>query len=349
MSDVFDKTPDRLEIEAALLHLAEQTKDPTYYIPHEYEYYEQVILRANALYPHSLTLQKCAALLREDAFFEEGMDTAFHHHLSCFPPIWHTNRFFVVQIVLEGSYTSYIANREFTMSRGDICIISPDSRHAFSCLSDGNLLCLLIRKSTFERAFFGILQKNDNILADFFQRTLYNANPHPFLYFRSDWDPGLMGPLREAYREYLGHRSFQRYMMNNLIDQFFIRLLRDHEQDVVFSDFTQVRPSEDLIFMLKYMQEHYTTMTLKELADFFNYSERQVQRILKQSTGRTFMETIQAMKMNEAARLLRESRYPVSRIAADLGYINLGNFRKIFRKTYGISPAEYRKINSAGA
>ena len=44
-----------------------------------------------------------------------------------------------------------------------------------------------------------------------------------------------------------------------------------------------------------------------------------------------------------AAPAMGVPRYPVSRIAADVGYANQGNFRKIFRNTYHMSPAEYRR------
>ena len=111
----------------------------------------------------------------------------------------------------------------------------------------------------------------------------------------------------------------------------------------MFPNHTRVNQSENLIFMLKYMQEHYTTLSLPELAALFNYSERQVQRILLKNTGQTYTQLIQTMKMKEAARLLRDSRYPISKIASDLGYSNLGNFRRIFRKAYDISPAAYRR------
>ena len=161
--------------------------------------------------------------------------------------------------------------------------------------------------------------------------------------FNSAWDSELMKILSAAYMESLGHRSFRNMMINSIMDNFFIVLLRNHEQDLVFPDHTRVNQSENLIFMLKYMQEHYTTLSLPQLAALFNYSERQVQRILLKNTGQTYTQLIQTMKMKEAARLLRDSRYPISKIASDLGYSNLGNFRRIFRKAYDISPAAYRR------
>ncbi len=61
--------------------------------------------------------------------------------------------------------------------------------------------------------------------------------------------------------------------------------------------------------------------------------------------GLSFTEIIQNAKMKEASRLLRGSNYPVSKIADVLGYKNQGNFRDIFRKTYGQSPMEYRNLH----
>ena len=339
----FDKTQKHLQIEETFRSLYAASGDTAYQLPHPYEYYEKEILQAVERYPDSLTLKQCASAIGEEAFFPEGIDIVFHLHLSWFPPIWHTTEFFVVQVVLSGSLTSYIANQELHLTRGSICIIAPDSRHALSCFSGAGVLCVLIRKSTFEKAFLNNLRSTDSILAEFFTKTLYSNNPHPFLYFDCGWDSPLMKILSSAYHESIGHRSFRDLMVKNLMECFFLTLLRDHEKDLVFPDHTRVRHSENLIFLLKYLQEHYNTISLPELSQLFNYSERQVQRILRANTGLTFTELVQSMRMKEAARLLRDSRYPVSRIAADVGYANQGNFRKIFRNTYHMSPAEYRR------
>lgn len=339
----FEKTPEHLLGEQLFHRIYEQSHDPAYHLPHPHEYYESYIQQFHVMHPNEMALHKELNLLDENRVFNKGTDTVFHHHMAWFPPVWHTTDFFVVQVILEGEMKLYIANQEIHLKKGNICIVVPDSSHALSCFSDSNILCACIRRSTFERAFFSTLQEENSILADFFRKTLYGTNPHPFLFFKSDWDEELMNIYRRAREESFGRRSYHNHMMNSLMDLFFITLLRNHERDLIVSENSHIRQSEDLIFLLKYMQEHYTTVTLKELAAFFNYSERHIQRVLKQSTGAGFMENIQIMKMREAARLLRESRYPVSKIAVDLGYNNLGNFRKIFRRTYGESPAQYRR------
>ena len=344
----FEKSEEHLMREQIFRRIYEESGDPAYHLPHSHEYYTSYIQQFSNYHPQKITLHRDLNLLDENRVFRTDVDTVFYHHMAWFPPVWHTTDFFVVQVVVEGEMKLYIANQELHLTRGSICIVVPDSRHALSCFSDSCILCVCIRRSTFERAFFSTLQEENSILADFFSKTLYGTNPHPFLLFQCGWDPMLMDILRAAREESFGRRSYHNHMLNSLMDLFFVSLLRYHEKDLKVSENSNIRQSENLIYILKYMQEHYTTVTLKELAAFFNYSERQVQRILKQSTGAGFMENIQIMKMKEAARLLSESRYPVSKIAVDLGYNNLGNFRKIFRKTYGKSPAEYRRGQEKG-
>ena len=36
---------------------------------------------------------------------EKDFDVQFHHQPAYFPPIWHTNSFFSVQIMLDGEFT----------------------------------------------------------------------------------------------------------------------------------------------------------------------------------------------------------------------------------------------------
>lgn len=52
------------------------------------------------------------------------------------------------------------------------------------------------------------------------------------------------------------------------------------------------KAGKNIIFILKYIELHYATLTLPELASFFNYSERQMTRILKNYTGQTFKKAL---------------------------------------------------------
>ena len=66
------------------------------------------------------------------------------------------------------------------------------------------------------------------------------------------------------------------------------------------------KQEKNIIFILKYIELHYATLTLPELASFFNYSERQLTHILKNYTGQTFSSLIKNIRLSRAAEILKQ-------------------------------------------
>jgi len=66
-------------------------------------------------------------------------------------------------------------------------------------------------------------------------------------------------------------------------------------------------------------------------------------RFFKRATGRTFTDHVNELRLSRAARLLVETDFPVSNIAAQVGYANTSYFFRRFRAKYGISALQYRK------
>ncbi|MDE7311270.1 MAG: AraC family transcriptional regulator [Eubacterium sp.] len=281
--------------------------------------------------------------LKEDAFFHHGTDVELYQHLRYLPASWHSHDFIEIAYLIQGSCTNYILEEQMLMQPGDVCIIAPGTRHAVSAFSDECLLYnILLRTSTFETAFFGVLQEND-ILSDFFKQTLFCSQQSPYLYFGTGSDHELLNYMGYAYQEFHRNRQYKNRMMASIIHAFFITLLRNHGANVIFPKAEAAIKNENTILILKYMQEHYQTLTLTELSSFFNYSERQIQRVIKASTGMGFRENIQKLKLKQAARLLLHTDRPVAWIAEELGYAAPSNFRLSFKKYYGMTPAEYRR------
>ena len=46
--------------------------------------------------------------------------------------------------------------------------------------------------------------------------------------------------------------------------------------------------------------------------------------------------------MNEAARLLSVTKFPIAEISEQVGYSNQGKFAAVFKKQFGLLPLEYR-------
>ena len=340
--DTFPQEATMNELETVFRALWKEYPELNLNYPHPQEYYTEILKFADSRTSNPFPRLLLNNRLEESSFCRKSFDTELYRHVRYLPAILHSHAFLEIVCVLEGACTNYVQQQELHMKKGDICIIAPETEHAISAFSDDCILInIILRVSTFEKAFFGVLSEND-ILSDFFMRTLYHSKTHPYLYFRAGDDQELFDYVKYAYQEFLGNHQYKERVLNNIISAFFIVLLRNHGSDVIVPEIASEGNDENVIFILKYMQENYSTVTLSGLAEFFNYSERQIQRIIKKSTGISFSENIQKLKMKHAAQLLMDPDRPISAVAEDLGYSDVGNFRHIFKKYYGMSPTEYR-------
>lgn len=281
--------------------------------------------------------------LSEMKFIPDDMDCAFIRHLRYMPAYLHQHEFFELLYVINGSCENSFSDRTFLMQPGDICISAPSSVHAVSAFSDDDVMFnILLRHSTFEHAFLGLLDEDD-ILATFFKRALYHTNEIPYLLFHTGSDEELLSIFERAHAEYYSRHRFRRQMTNSLLSEFFISMLRSHEQHVEAAILGKSKNSENIIFILKYIQEHVTSISLKDLSEFFNYSERHLQRLIEAATGKSFTDLVQEQKMKLASSLLARSSLPIELVCEQSGYASANNFRRIFAKYYGCTPREYRK------
>lgn len=82
-----------------------------------------------------------------------------------------------------------------------------------------------------------------------------------------------------------------------------------------------------------------------ELISALGTNKNLLSEAVKAVAGKTPMEYIRTMQLEEARRLLdRHPELTVESIAFDCGFNAPNTFYRQFRKYYGISPAQYRKL-----
>lgn len=82
---------------------------------------------------------------------------------------------------------------------------------------------------------------------------------------------------------------------------------------------------------------------LDRLAELAHFSPYHFHRVYSVAMGEPIAETVRRMRLHRAAVLLTTSDTPILRIAKQAGYGSLQAFGRIFRQTYGASPAQYRE------
>lgn len=125
---------------------------------------------------------------------------------------------------------------------------------------------------------------------------------------------------------------------------FWAMLLRFHENDIE-SILTKDSTGNSVTEILNYLNRHYQSVTLREAAKHFGYSTFHFSTLIKESTGRTFLQIIRDIKLNQACHALRETSLSNLAICELVGYESPEHFMRTFKKTYGMTPDEYRKKN----
>ncbi|MBQ6830441.1 MAG: helix-turn-helix domain-containing protein [Clostridia bacterium] len=97
-----------------------------------------------------------------------------------------------------------------------------------------------------------------------------------------------------------------------------------------------------LLQVLRYVEEHYSTGSLSELARLLHYDLYWLSREIKTMTGKTYTELLQEKRLSQAAYLLFTTNLNVAHIARSVGYENVSYFHRLFSERFGMSPRQYR-------
>ena len=84
-------------------------------------------------------------------------------------------------------------------------------------------------------------------------------------------------------------------------------------------------------------------LSLQAAADALHVTPQYLSRIFHQETGDTFGSYLAGKRMKEAMRLLQNQNLKMYEIAQKTGYSSQHYFSSAFKRSLGISPAEYRK------
>jgi len=100
---------------------------------------------------------------------------------------------------------------------------------------------------------------------------------------------------------------------------------------------------ERIVDIISCIKRDYKHVTLDTLAEDFHLSKPYLSKYIKEKAGMTFQEAVRKERMKKARGMLRETNQTVEAIAAEVGYENVEHFNRLFKKSYGITPVQYRK------
>lgn len=144
--------------------------------------------------------------------------------------------------------------------------------------------------------------------------------------------------------ETLAHMYKSESLENRLqMNSYFCRILMDIYQEGLKlrrKDNSEEKTEKMLLFLESHKNEAFSSALLEE---YMGLSYKHINLIFKNVTGTTLQKHHAKIRMEAAAKLLRETSLSTGEISSRLGFEDAYYFSNSFKKQFGISPTAFRK------
>jgi two-component system response regulator YesN len=113
------------------------------------------------------------------------------------------------------------------------------------------------------------------------------------------------------------------------------------------ADMAQMEEKEQASVIQKiydYIDEHLQQeMSREQIAEYVHFNPAYLSRLFRKETGDSLTDYILLKRMEKAKSLLSTTQIKISDISSLVGYGNIPHFTKMFKRSVGVTPQDYRK------
>ncbi len=285
--------------------------------------------------------------LTEHAIFSNGMDINIYTHLPFINDGFHTHDHFELNYVYHGKADFCFEDEHLILDEGTLLIIAPDSPHNVRAFENDLIISIMIRKTTFNKIFWSLLN-NDTLLSAFFRNSLKQNNERNYLIFQTDNEVIIQSYIQKLMAEFGIKDSLCNNNMICILSLFFATVLRKYSNTTRFYNIQELLDKHsNLNILFQYMRQNYNTITLKDVAEKFHYSESFFSRLIQKNFGKPFSVLIRELRLSHAQELLRYSNYTLEEICGIIGYNSVSAFSRAYKAYYGIAPGNARNEDTS--
>ena len=274
-------------------------------------------------------------------------------HSPTAPAPLHSHDFLEIAVAISGSGTHvlYLPDLDEVscpVAKGNLCIVAPGEKHAYSFQPGESLRLINILFSP------SVLQKSNAVCWDdfhyeeFIQLSSYlsvrqNGNPRQIRLDTEELDQ-VCRLVERIEREFSRKETGYSTMVQLYFSTILTIMLRCYKREIVTADIEEDRTLVAKI--LQYADTHYQQkITLDQLAEMTHFSTRHITRRFKAATGLSLNGYLLNQRIAGAKSLLASTPKKVAEVALETGFGNASYFCQQFKRVTGYTPNEYREIS----
>lgn len=232
--------------------------------------------------------------------------------------------------IQEGSLQIQVDEHIFTIRAGEMLVIGSNVLHEFKPKGTKDRIV----KLKFLKEWLLPPYANDEERVQYNDLFSHSFKTQPDSYLSHLIDQMMENPLGDQYDFYLYSKmlEFAAFLMarpNVVTEKLESNLEYPHYLDEITC----------------YIHEHFNEkLSLRMLADHLGLTESYCSRYIKKHTGLSFVEYLNAIRVNCAQRLLSYTDSNITEIIDATGFFSVQTFNRVFKNQTGKTPTEYRKV-----
>lgn len=248
----------------------------------------------------------------------------------------HVHNFYEVYYLINGTRKYFIDDSIYTINRGDVVVILKDTIHRTTYLND----------KTHERMDCKFDEKYLNDIPDAAQDFIRLFRTNPVVHLSYNHQIFFERLMKNIQSESENPDEYSAVNAQSLLHQLIICLvrLRKLQSDTEYYDYSL----DDNLMQeaARYIRINFSKpLDLDSIARHVNISPTYFSKKFKAATGFGYREYLVNVRLQEASRMLLETKRSVTEIALKCGFNDSNYFGDVFRKAKGVSPLKYRKNN----
>lgn len=302
---------------------------------------ERSLLQGAGAINTSIYSSNNSSVIDAKKLLEQGKLIALRPHtrFAHFPKHSHN---YVEMVYMVSGFTRHMINgNEVILRQGELLLMNQHATQEIFPARENDIAVNFMILPQFFDTVLMMLGTENSMLRDFIINCLKSTSGHvDYLHFQVADILPIQNLIENLIYSILHPIDDRRQINQTTVGLLFMHLLQYTDRLTIGGDRFE---DEVMMKVLRLIEDHYRDGELSDLCNELDTDLYTISRIIKRRTGRTYTDLLQEKRLNHAAFLLTTTELPVTDISADVGYNNFSYFYKIFKKTYNVTPKEYRK------